>query len=188
MADDFRIRDGVPGDADAVAAMHTASWRTAYAGMMPDDYLNGPLLEERLSLWRTRLTSGGGPGHLLIAETRSVMAGFVYLIPRPDGRVLIDNLHVEPTRKRSGLGGKLLRRAFDWAGATHPGSTVYLEVLAANLPAIAFYERHGGVRTAHRTAVFPQGFELEEFEYTWPEVARTAAPDGPPEASGERAR
>ncbi|MFC9997417.1 GNAT family N-acetyltransferase [Nocardia sp. NPDC127526] len=165
-----RFRDGAAGDAEAIAALHTASWRTAYAGIMPQDYLEGPLLEERRALWRGRLAGGGASGHLIIAESGADLAGFAYLMPRADGRILIDNLHVHPGRKRSGLGGRLLRRAFEWAAAAHPGSVVYLEVLADNAPAIAFYERHGGRRTDRRTAVFPQGFALDEYEYSWPQV------------------
>ncbi|WP_418961162.1 hypothetical protein [Streptomyces tritici] len=35
-------------------------------------------------------------------------------------------------------------------------------------PAPSFYERHGAVRTDERVCRFERGFELPEFEYTWP--------------------
>ena len=41
-------------------------------------------------------------------------------------------------------------------------------MLCGNRRAVAFYEREGGVRTGERTGWFPGGFELPEYEYSWP--------------------
>ncbi|NGO77676.1 GNAT family N-acetyltransferase [Streptomyces sp. YC504] len=162
------IRTGARDDAEPIAALHAESWRTAYAGIMPDDFLNGPLDEDRLALWRGRL-SGPEPGAaLFVAEEDGVITGFVYLLPRPDGRLLLDNLHARPGRTGTGIGSRLLRHAFAWAAAEHPARALYLEVLRANTRAVSFYERHGAVRTGARVCVFEQGFELPEFEYSWP--------------------
>ena len=35
------IRRARPADAAAIGAVHVATWRTAYAGVLPDDYLAG---------------------------------------------------------------------------------------------------------------------------------------------------
>src|SRR5262245_35532418 len=79
----MEFRAGTPGDADAVAVLHTESWRSAYAGIMPDSYLDGPLLEERRELWAGRLTPEvaglDGGSRLLIAERENELHGFVYL-------------------------------------------------------------------------------------------------------------
>ena len=45
------------GDAEAVAALHTRSWRESYRGEFSDAYLDGDLLGERLGVWRERLGS-----------------------------------------------------------------------------------------------------------------------------------
>ncbi|MEV6067615.1 N-acetyltransferase [Nocardia sp. NPDC052001] len=161
------ITRGTLADAEAVATLHTESWRTAYADIMPADYLNGPLYEERLALWQHRLTTPTPGAALFVATDAATLTGFVYLAPQSDGRILLDNLHVRPTLKRSGTGTRLLIHAQAWASTEHPGRTLYLEVLEANTPAIAFYERHGGKRTDRRPAHFPQGFTLTELEYTW---------------------
>ncbi|MCM6772300.1 GNAT family N-acetyltransferase [Nocardia sp. CDC159] len=165
------IRPGTHRDAESVAALHTRSWRTAYVGIMPDEYLNGPLLEDRLALWRDRLAGDRSDGQLFVLDGAAELLGFVYLLPRFDGRILLDNLHVRPDVKRGGIGGRLLRHGLAWAATTHPGRPVYLEVLRANTPAITFYERHGGRRTGERVAHFPQGFALPELEYTWAPAA-----------------
>ncbi|MFC9729750.1 hypothetical protein ACFWGM_10785 [Streptomyces roseolus] len=42
----------VATDADAVAELHTASRRRAYATLFSAHYLDGPLLAERRQVWR----------------------------------------------------------------------------------------------------------------------------------------
>lgn len=163
----MQIRSGAPDDAERVAELHTASWRSAYAGMMPEEFLSGPLLADRLTVWRKRLSDDPTATGLFVAEEDGELVGFVYLTPTTDGRVLLDNLHAAPGRTRAGIGTRLLRHALEWAAVKYPGRIVYLEVLQANTAAIAFYERYGGHRTDARTAHFEQGFDLPEFEYSW---------------------
>ncbi|WP_433673101.1 N-acetyltransferase family protein [Nocardia sp. CA-136227] len=164
----IRIRPGLASDADAVATLHTASWRTAYVGIMPGAYLDGALAADHKAMWLSRLTAEVAPGSLFVAESGSELLGFIYLALQPDGRVLIDNLHVGPALKRGGIGTRLLRHGFEWAAAEFPGHPVYLEVLEDNTAAIAFYERHGGRAGMPRTYRFPQGFEVQDLEITWP--------------------
>ncbi|MFI9269553.1 GNAT family N-acetyltransferase [Kitasatospora sp. NPDC052896] len=166
------IRTGTAADAPAVAALHAASWRTAYAGIVPPEALGDGLLAERRELWELRLTVDyGEPAAtplLLVAEDGSgEPVGFGYLVPQPDGRVLVDNLHVRPGLTGGGIGTALLGAARSWVASAHPGAALYLEVLRENRRAVAFYERCGGVRTDERRAPFPGGFELPEYEYTW---------------------
>ncbi|MDH6124520.1 GNAT family N-acetyltransferase [Kitasatospora sp. GP82] len=161
------IRVGGAADAATVAALHSESWRTTYAGIVPAEALGDGLAEERRELWAIRLTADyGEPADtpvLLIAEADGEVVGFAYLVPQPDGRVLLDNLHVRPGRTGGGIGRALLREAL--ARTAH--APLCLEVLAGNTRAVAFYEREGGVRTDEREGYFPGGFTLPEYEYTW---------------------
>jgi GNAT superfamily N-acetyltransferase len=167
----MEVRTGTARDTLRVASLHTDSWRTAYAGLMPASYLDGPLRQEQADMWKTRLAPpvDGDPtgAHLLIAEHGIDLLGFAYLIPHRDGRILLDNLHVDPARTRGGIGRLLLRHAFIWAATIHPGQSVFLEVLRDNARAIAFYAKAGGQPSEVRTARFPAGFELPYLEYTW---------------------
>ena len=55
MVPHFVIRDvRSEGDANAIAAVHAESWRTAYRGILSDAYLDGPIDAERRRLWRAR--------------------------------------------------------------------------------------------------------------------------------------
>lgn len=172
MTAEITVREGGPADAPAVAALHADSRRTAYAGLVPAEALGDGLPARRLEIWELRLTADyGGPEHtpvlLLAEEPGGAPVGFAYLVPEPDGRVLLDNLHVRPGRTGGGIGARLLRAALDRAAP----AALRLEVLRDNHRAIAFYEREGGVRTAERTAVFPGGHEVTEYEYSWPRPA-----------------
>ncbi|GAA4854930.1 GNAT family N-acetyltransferase [Kitasatospora terrestris] len=165
------VRTGGPADAAAVATLHADSWRTAYEGIVPAEALGDGLAGERLAIWEIRLTADYGPPAdtpvLLIAEEPDgTPVGFAYLVPEPDGRVLLDNLHVRPGRTGGGIGALLLRAALDRTAAA--GRPLRLEVLRDNVRAVAFYEREGGVRTDERVAAFPGGHLLPEYEYLWP--------------------
>ncbi|WP_405012672.1 GNAT family N-acetyltransferase [Kitasatospora sp. NBC_01539] len=168
MTGEIAIRAGGAADAPAVAALHARSWRTAYAGLVPDEALGDGLAAEREEIWAIRLTADyGDPAStptLLVAEDPDGPVGFAYLVPEPDGRVLLDNLHVSPGRTGGGIGSRLLRAALDRAAP----AVLRLEVLCDNRRAVAFYEREGGLRTDERTGHFPGGYELPEYEYSWP--------------------
>ncbi|MFJ9519598.1 GNAT family N-acetyltransferase [Kitasatospora sp. NPDC101801] len=162
------IRPGTAADAPAVAALHSASWLSAYTGLVPAEALGDGLAEERRELWELRLgVDYGEPANtplLLLAERAGELDGFAYLVPQPDGRVLLDNLHVRPGLTGGGIGARLLA-----VGRAHvPDRTLYLEVLQANTRAIAFYQRAGGVRTGDRIGWFPGGHRLPEYEYSFP--------------------
>ncbi|MCZ4548268.1 GNAT family N-acetyltransferase [Rhodococcus qingshengii] len=163
------IRPGGAHDAPGIAALHTASWRSAYAGIMPDEYLSGPMQNDHESNWIARLVDAVSPG-LFVAEDGSRIVGFVYLQPTNDGRVLLDNLHAAPDRRGRGIGSQLIDKGLTWAATTFPGTPVFLEVLRDNTAAVAFYEHLGWKQTNTGTAHFPAGFSLAEYEYTWKPV------------------
>ncbi|MFB7668020.1 GNAT family N-acetyltransferase [Kitasatospora sp. NPDC056138] len=169
------IRVGGAADTEAVAALHSESWRTAYAGIVPPGALGDGLAEERRDIWAIRLTADyGTPGNtplLLVAELDGETVGFAYLVPQPDGRVLVDSLHVRPGLTGGGIGRALL----DEALVRTPHAPLYLEVLSGNTRAVAFYERAGGVRTDEREGWFPGGHLLPEYEYTWAPGTRGAS-------------
>ncbi|MEU1503881.1 N-acetyltransferase [Kitasatospora sp. NPDC005748] len=174
---DITIRRGTTDDSGAVAELHALSWRTTYTGIVPARALGDGLTAERHEVWALRLAVDyGEPANtpeLLIAEQAGSAVGFAYAVPQPDGRVLIDNLHVRPGRTGGGIGRALLDAVRLHVAERHPGADLYLEVLRDNTRAVAFYEREGGHRTAEQEGVFPGGYVLPEYEYTWPAATLT---------------
>jgi ribosomal protein S18 acetylase RimI-like enzyme len=63
----------------------------------------------------------------------ATMAGFIALIDRH-----VDQLYVDPSHQRCGIGSALLDRAIE----SSPGR-IMLHVFEENAPARAFYEKHG---------------------------------------------
>ncbi len=62
------IREALPGDAAALAAVHVLSWRAAYRELLPGPYLEGLDVEERAATWHARLTAPDRPTVLLATD------------------------------------------------------------------------------------------------------------------------
>ncbi|MFE7529892.1 GNAT family N-acetyltransferase [Kitasatospora sp. NPDC057542] len=178
------IRRGGVQDAESVAELHAHSWRTTYQGIVPEEGLGDGMVAQRRELWKLRLEADYGEPEnspeLLVAERAGVTVGFIYLVPQPDGGVLIDNLHVRPGLNGGGIGRELLTAARTHVAERHPGAELSLEVLRDNTRAIAFYEREGAERVRAQEGEFPGGFLLPEYVYAWP-AARVAVGSDRPE-------
>jgi len=163
-------RHAEPGDAEAVAGLHTRSWRESYRGSFTDAYLDGDLLGERLGVWRERLGKPP-PGQLVdLALDGGELVGFVcaYGDHDPKWGSFIDNLHVSSGAKRGGIGSVLMRRAGKWLSHSHPGLGVHLLVLETNAPARRFYERLGAHNSEVATMETHGGAIVRSCRYTWP--------------------
>jgi ribosomal protein S18 acetylase RimI-like enzyme len=161
----LRLREAGPSDADAVAALHLASWRSAYRGILADAWLDGPAEADRLTLWRARLAEDPAARIVLVAEAAGALAGFACLERRADGPwgLLVDNLHARPDMRGRGIGRLLLREL----AARVPDDPVHLWVLEANAPARGFYARVGGravERVLHRE---PDGGDHPVLRIAW---------------------
>ena len=168
------MRRAVRSDAAGIANLHAGSWRRTYVGIMPSEFLAGPVDADRAGLWTVRLSEARNRWHVTVAVDDSSageleqLAGFVALAPDEAGDgVLLDNLHVAPDQQGKGVGGQLLHAALNTSAQLWPRRDLYLWVLTANTGAARFYERHGGVGDGTRTETFPVGFRLEETRYVW---------------------
>jgi ribosomal protein S18 acetylase RimI-like enzyme len=136
-----------PADADAVAALHAASWRVAYRGIYSDAYLDHEVELERQQVWREKLqvNEPSADWGLMAEDESGLLAGFIYVMPGHDSAWghYINNLHVAPTLKGGGLGRRLMQAAAQRLAASQPARPIYLWVLDANEPAKRFYARLG---------------------------------------------
>ena len=142
------IRLGTPADADAIAALHAESWRSAYRGLIPDEDLGEALDGERLQFWRTRFAAPEPDRRVVFLEMAdSLIVGFACVLADadPDHGPLLDNLHVKPGWRGKGIGARLLNEARLWSAAIAPGEPMHLWVLEGNLAARRFYRGQGGV-------------------------------------------
>ena len=137
----LRIRAATPADADALCALHAASWRASYAPFVPVSALGKPLEAAMAARW------GTWPADRLIrvAERGGALLGFGAVVRGPVP--LLDNLHVSPDARSGGIGGALFRSVCH-ALAAEGATSLRLIVIAANPDARRFYCRLGGVEAA----------------------------------------
>jgi ribosomal protein S18 acetylase RimI-like enzyme len=173
-----RVRRARANDAPAIARVHVETWRAAYAGLVPDEYLVRMTENGQAFTWRKTLSRKQSDSTVLVAEApppgqsapHSVV-GFGSCGPNRGSKLAyggeVYTLYVAQDWQGQGIGRKLLGGLF---------RTLYdqgyrdciIWVLAAN-PARFFYERMGGQRIAERGQEFA-GEVLEEAAYGWPDL------------------
>jgi L-amino acid N-acyltransferase YncA len=142
------IRAMDEADAEAVAGIRVAGWRWAYAGILPQPYLDAMDVEADAVLRREMLVRAAGRVHNLVAEDGpGRVVGWAAFGPyrgEPAGSPLAElyTLYVHPERVGTGVGraltAEVLRRA-----AAMGGERIALWVLARNARARRFYEAAG---------------------------------------------
>jgi GNAT superfamily N-acetyltransferase len=165
----MKIRITKPEDSTAIAALHAASWGSAYRGVLSDDYLDGDVASERISFWKQRFHNPKANQYIIVAEDEGVVMGFACAYVNEDAQwgFMLDNLHVLPTRKGRGIGSKLIGDVASWCSGICPGAGLFLFVLERNVLARHFYERLGGVVVGNMIWIAPDGTAVTELRYAW---------------------
>lgn len=151
------IRPATPADAERIAAVHIASWREAYRGVVPDDHLAALDEAARAQTWRDTLTGLERNQDVWVAEDEGAIVGFSYLGPSRDEdaertTMEIYAIYLDPHAWGRGVARELMRTTL---AAVPDGAAVTLWALDANERARHFYRRNGFV---------PDGVEkMEEF-------------------------
>ena len=167
---DVPIRPATVADADDIAALHAASWRSAYRGIFKDDTLGPSLDGERREHWRARLAAMIADDAVLIADGQGFIA--VWATGDTGFGAYVDNLHVRPDRRSGGLGRRLLGAAMQRVAARGE-RRAYLWVFDANTRAIDFYRRLGG-EIVERGLDEVDGQPVPHSRIAWNDTARLA--------------
>jgi GNAT superfamily N-acetyltransferase len=178
MPGDMIFRRAQSADAPAIATLHALSWRTTYRGILRDEFLDGPLLENRLNLWGSRLKDAARKDQLImVGERAGDIQAFAcaFLDADPDWGTLLDNLHVVPNLKGGGLGRKLMSQVAEWVLQQESSPRLHLWAYADNTAARHFYERLGGMNTAFVAEDAPDGTTINAVRYSWRDVTSLVA-------------
>ena len=170
---DFEIRPVAPEEWAAIADLHLRSWRSAYRGILTDEYLDGEIEPERSRAWRARIGSGiPADIGVFAAERHGQMLGFVCANLNPDRTPQwgprVENLHCHPDHKGQGTGRALLIRAAQWVEEQRPGSALHLYVYDQNAAARAFYRRMGAAEVEDIMVNAADGRDHPEKVCWWP--------------------
>ncbi|MHA1537720.1 MAG: GNAT family N-acetyltransferase [Alphaproteobacteria bacterium] len=159
-----------------MAAIYVETWRTTYAGMVPDKVL----LEMSPSIQAARWARSIARGDELVMLAENEAKGIVALSSGGRARgesgcgAEIFTLYVLPDEQGSGVGRTLLAGMFAEFLAQSLDSAI-IWVLAAN-PARFFYETTGGMRFAEREERL-WGSDLLEIAYIWPDLSAVLETD-----------
>jgi [ribosomal protein S18]-alanine N-acetyltransferase len=126
----FTIRDFQPEDFDAL-------WRMDQECFPPGIAYSRPELKSYL---RHRQSFTLVADEVARDAKDGKTAGFIVALSAPTGHII--TIDVLPAARRSGIGSMLLRAAEDRLCAAG-SKAVGLETAVDNLPALAFYKRHG---------------------------------------------
>jgi GNAT superfamily N-acetyltransferase len=117
---DVSVRAARPEDAERIARVQLATWRTAYASFLPEDALAVPE-EQAAALWLRAIEVPPSEQHrVLVAMDAADLVGFASSGPAEDDDtegVEMGSLLVEPRWGRRGHGSRLLAATVDhWRG------------------------------------------------------------------------
>lgn len=159
-------------DATGIAAVHVAAWRSAYANLLPADYLAGLSLVRHAAQHHAAIAAGHG---VLVARSGEDVVGFC-TVGRArtkgvaDGEV--ETLYVLDDWREQGLGRRLLQAGASLLERRGCGSA-FLWVLQDN-PSRWFYERLGG-RPVMRSMTGVAGRRFPQQAYLWDPIALLTA-------------
>jgi ribosomal protein S18 acetylase RimI-like enzyme len=169
------FRNAEFSDWEAVARLHASSWRSAYQGILAQEFLDNFAEDDRRVVWRDRLSDPNSETRLVrVAVGGTTIAGFVCVFLDHDERwgALLDNVHVRPDLKGRGVGRQLMAQAASWVIDRRPASSLHLWVFEDNHSARAFYERFGGTsveRSVHHAA---DGNGVPAICYVWEDLTK----------------
>lgn len=172
------VRPATVDDSERIARIHVKTWQAAYAGVMPQEFLDRLDVDARTTMWRRAIDGGTPPSAIFLAEVDGEVVGFISvgsfrrpLGGGPDPAVgEVFAIYVAAEHWSTRAGHALMRAAVDHL-ADHDVVEIRLWVLADNPRARRFYERFGYVadgetRIDDIAAGYADARPVEELRYT----------------------
>ncbi len=172
-ADAINIRPATTEDSTGIAKVHVDTWRTTYAGIIPEGHFNGLSYESRQQMFQEKLLNPKPRWHLLVAvDSANQVVGFVGGGVNRSHKDYpfageIYAIYLRQHLQGQGIGGRLFSAASQRLSQDGFHSMM-LWVLEAN-PACHFYQRMGGSKIGHKLETIG-GTTLPEVAYGWPSI------------------
>lgn len=171
------VRPARLNDVRAIARIHVDSWRTSYAGIVPEDFLAGLRYESREAMWQRNLENPDWRSTLYVAEdVPGQVVGFACAGPEREGDPHYTGevfaIYLLHTAQGKGMGRALMQAAAQWLLA-HGYPALLVWVLAANDRARGFYEALGGQYVREKD-IDIGGARLLEIAYGWHDIGQLA--------------
>lgn len=175
------LRRATLEDAADIGALHVASWRETYAGILPEEMLNSLSVESRTAMWRGLLADPDThpPTAIFVAEEEGRTIGFGACGAQRDKTLRdagfggeIGALYILRAHQKSGV-GRALMKALAGALSRQELEGAALWVLRENGQARAFYKALGGEIVGEKSSEEP-GATFVEVAYGWRDLSRLA--------------
>jgi ribosomal protein S18 acetylase RimI-like enzyme len=166
-----KVRPAELEDSKAITRVHIATWRTAYRGLLPNDFLAS--LDEAGYEERWRRTLGDGSSLVYVAEAGQDVVGFASAGRERAGTGAYEGelyaIYVLQEVQGRGHGRRLVQAAV--GGLREMGlADMIVWVLRDNKRARDFYERLGGVYVRSQPITIGSSL-LQEVAYGWKRLA-----------------
>ena len=168
---DVAIRRAWASDATAIAVVHVAAWREAYAGLLPGRLLRSLSVEEAILKWRPIL-SVPRPAVFVAMRPDQTLAGFGSCGPQRAAELVADGfageveaIYLLAAEQGRGLGRRLMAVMAQALIARGQGSAA-LWVLRDHQRSRGFYEALGGALVGARVEMRGQ-VAFHEVAYGW---------------------
>ena len=163
------LRRATPADARAIAEVQVHTWRKAYAGVVPADFLQQLDVGRREAYWAEVIGSLAEADRPWVAESDGSLVGFISFGSAHDGdddrrTGEIYSVYVHPDSWSRGIGADLMARAVADL-RSHGYTSATLWVLAANRRARTFYENFGWKSDGNTRTETIGGINLVEMRY-----------------------
>ncbi len=165
------IRPAKASDAPGIARVHVETWRTAYRGIVPQQYLDALDASARAERWQDEIAKGDS--YLFVAEEADTVCGFIgggivrESIQGYDAEIYAIYVLAQAqqrgigTRLASSLADTLVQRGF---------ARLMVWVLADN-PCRNFYTHLGGVAFSQKPIQIGDA-QLVEVAYGWESIGK----------------
>lgn len=167
------IRPAQTADAEALGRVHVQVWREAYAGLIPQSYLDRLSADERAQRWSSVIQEAKPRTAFFTAWQDNTLLGFAGGGPARDPALGAEGelFMINVLRSGHGLGiGRRLLMHIAWALHGFSFKDMGLWVFLANAHARGFYKHLGGIESPRTLDVTFDEVTLQECAVVWPDL------------------
>lgn len=172
------FREAKSSDAAALGALHVASWRETYAGLLPSQLLDSLSIEARSTMWSAILddpaTYDGTA--VFVAESEGEIVGFATCGDQRDEALRergfggeVGAIYILQSHQRAGVGSSLMSLVAQYL-LDRGQRAATLWVLRENASARLFYESLGAALAGEK-ADQHEGVMVTEVAYGWSDLS-----------------
>ena len=164
------FRHATIDDARGIALVHVDTWRTTYAGIVPDEFLRNLSYDRRERQWQSFYAKPEPRSHLWIALDGDKIIGFSsggheQNAEEHEGEVYA--IYLLSSYHGRGIGKELFQRSF--AHLRVDGFTSVIVWALADNPTCNFYRKMGGLEYSEKMEDIG-GVSLKEISFRWSRI------------------